>query len=106
MSETEEILEKIKETVIKKAPTSEVYLFGSRARRTENPASDWDVLILLNQNKISFDFETQFMDDFYELELATGQIIAPLIYSKRDWNEKYVHTQIFKNVKNEGIRIL
>ncbi len=106
MSKAEKILEQIKETVAKKAPASEVYLFGSRARGTENPSSDWDLLILLNQNNISFDFETQFMNDFYELELATGQIIAPLIYAKKDWKEKYIHTQIFKNIKDEGIRIL
>ena len=100
------ILERIKDTVIKNAPASEVYLFGSRARGSEKPTSDWDLLILLTQNHISFDFETQFMDDFYELELVTGQIISPLIYAKKEWSEKYPHTQIFKNITEDGIRLL
>jgi len=31
---------------------------------------------------VPFDFETKFMDEFYELELETGEIFSPLIYSK------------------------
>ena len=49
--------------------------------------SDWDLLILPNLKKVPFDLETKIMDDFYELELETGEAISPLIYSKNDWNK-------------------
>lgn len=100
------ILKKIVDLVDRTSPNSEVYLYGSRARGTAKKLSDWDVLILLNTQQLTFDFETCFMDNFYEIELETGQIISPLIYTKRDWNENYKATQLFSNIKNEGVRIL
>jgi len=62
-------------------------------------------LILLNLKNIPFDLETKIMDDFYDIELETGVIISPLIYSKSDWIEKQSITTLFENVQKEGIRI-
>lgn len=105
MSRKELILKRIITVVDKNAPDSEVYLYGSQARGNSKKLSDWDLLILLNNPNISFDFETQFMDDFYDLELETGEIISPLIYSKKDWNNNYSITPLFENIKNEGIKL-
>lgn len=87
------------------APDSEVYLYGSQARGDANKFSDWDLLILLNMKSVSFDFETRFMDEFYEIELETGEIISPLIYSKNDWNTNHTITPLFENIQKEGVRI-
>ena len=106
MSDKEKMIEKIKETVLNTAPDSEVYLYGSQARESNNESSDWDLLVLLHQNKISFDFETKFMDDFYELELLTGAVISPLIYAKTDWGKRHLHSPLFENIQKDGIRIL
>ena len=105
MSEKEKIVEKIIKVVDKNAPDSELYLYGSQARGNAKELSDWDLLILLNRPNISFDIETKFMDEFYDLELETGEIISPLIYSKSDWNENYSITPLFENIKNEGIKL-
>ena len=45
------------------------------------------------------------MDDIYDLELETGEIISPLIYSKSDWNEIHSITPLYENIQKEGIRI-
>lgn len=45
------------------------------------------------------------MDEFYELELETGEIISPMIYSKEDWNENYSFTSMFENIQKDGVRI-
>jgi predicted nucleotidyltransferase len=82
-----------------------MYLYGSQARDDAKILSDWDLLILLNSQRISFDFETKLMDDFYDIELETGEIISPLIYSKKDWNENHSITPLFKIIKKEGVRI-
>jgi predicted nucleotidyltransferase len=87
------------------APDSEIYLYGSQARGNAKKLSDWDLLILMSKQNISFDFETKFMDEFYEIELETGEIISPLIYSKSDWNENHSITPLFENIHKEGIRI-
>lgn len=49
--------------------------------------SDWDVLVLINRRNITFDEETIFMNAFYVLELETGEVLSPLIYSKNDWKK-------------------
>ena len=85
MINKEQILQNIIRIVNKNDPDSEIYLYGSHARGDAKKLSDWDLLILLNRQNISFDVETKYMDEFYELELETGEIISPLIYSKSDW---------------------
>lgn len=93
------------QAVNKTAPDSEVYLYGSQARGTAKNLSDWDLLILLNKSNIPFDFETKFMDEFYELELETGEVISPLIYSKEDWRLNHSITPLYENIKKEGVRL-
>jgi predicted nucleotidyltransferase len=105
MSKKEQIIQMIKKVVEKNAPDSEVYLYGSQARGKAKKLSDWDLLILLNTPNVSFEFETKFMDEFYELELSTGEIFSPLIYSKNDWNSNYTITPFYENIQKEGIRL-
>jgi uncharacterized protein len=105
MIKREKIIEKIISIANKNYPDSEIYLYGSRARGDSKELSDWDILILLNQEKLSFDTETKLMDDFYELELETGEIFSPLIYSKSDWNFRHNITPLYENIEKEGIKI-
>jgi predicted nucleotidyltransferase len=86
-------------------PDSEVYLYGSRARGDSHRSSDWDLLILLSFQHVPFSLETKIMDQFYEVELDTGEIISPLIYSKKDWEDNHSFTPLFENIKLEGLRI-
>jgi uncharacterized protein len=105
MSKKDQIVQMIIQVVNRTAPDSEVYLYGSRARGNAKRLSDWDLLILLNKPNVPFEFETKFMDEFYELELETGEIISPLIYSKNDWDSNYSITPLFENIKREGVRL-
>lgn len=105
MSKKEQILQMIIKVVNKNAPDSEVFLYGSQARENSKKLSDWDLLILLNRPSIPFEFETKFMDEFYELELETGEIISPFIYTKNDWNSNYLVTPLFENIKKEGVKL-
>ncbi len=47
MSNTEQILQKIKRIVDKNAPDSEVYLYGTQARGNAKKLSDWICLFCL-----------------------------------------------------------
>jgi uncharacterized protein len=105
MNKKDQILSRIVGVVNKNAPDSEVYLYGSQARGDSKKLSDWDLLILLNRQSLSFDFETKFMDEFYELELETGEIFSPLIYTMSDWNSNHSVTPFFENIQKEGVRI-
>lgn len=88
-----------------KYPDSEIYLYGSQARGDSKKNSDWDLLILLNRQNIPFGLETKVMDDIYDVELETGAVMSPLIYSRSDWNERHSMTPLYENIKKEGIRI-
>ena len=73
-----QIIDRIVSVVNKTAPLSQVFLYGSRAKGNAGKSSDWDVLILMNINKVTFSYETGFMDAFYELELETDEVLSPL----------------------------
>ncbi len=106
MNQKTQIIDRIVSVVNKTVPHSQVFLYGSRARGNAGKSSDWDVLILMNKNKVTFSDETNFMDAFYELELETGEVLSPLIYSKNEWKKKYSKTPLFENIKRDGIQIL
>lgn len=99
------VLEALTDFVSEKLPDAEVFLFGSRAKKTSNADSDWDILVLLDQEQISPEKEKSIMDDFYELELKTGNVISPLIYSKSVWNKTRPVTWLYQQISKEAIRI-
>lgn len=105
MRKYSEILSKIRDVISGIAPYSEVYLYGSRVRGNSKKQSDWDILILLNTNSITFDFEKKIIDALYDIEIETGEVISPLIYTKTDWDNKHFFTPLYENINREGIRL-
>ncbi len=105
MSKFSEILSKIRTVVDIIAPNSEVYLYGSRARGNPKTQSDWDILILISHSKITFDLEKRIIDSLYDIEIETGEVISPLVYSKKDWDKKHFFTPLYENINREGIRL-
>jgi uncharacterized protein len=99
------ILQRIVGMTEHKYPGAEVYLFGSQARGDAHKTSDWDLLVLLDKDQVSFDLETQIMDDFYELELQTGAVLSPLIYGKKEWLKRYKITPLFETINKEGLKL-
>ena len=96
------ILKKIKKIVIDKDPSAKIYLYGSRSRGTAKDYSDWDLLILLDKDKISLEIEQGITYPLYDLEFDTGEVISPMIYSEKEWNSKYKVTPFYQNVMREG----
>jgi uncharacterized protein len=100
-----ELLNKIRLAVQQHDDAAEIYLYGSRARGDNKKNSDWDLLILVDENKITNRIEDRFRESLYDIELETGQIISVLIYPKFYWNNKLQYTPLYKNVNHEGIRL-
>lgn len=99
------ILNKIGQSIHRKDPSAEAFLFGSRARGDNRKDSDWDILILVDNKKITNDVEDFFRDELYDIELETGQAISAFIYSKDDWKGSLTFTSLYKNVIREGVRL-
>jgi predicted nucleotidyltransferase len=84
---------------------AEIILYGSRARGEAGPESDWDILILINQEKQTREIENKYRDQILEIELEFGQSISSIIINKDDWEGKYSITPLYENIKNEGLKI-
>ena len=102
MSDSGNILKKIKKIITEKDPSAKIYLYGSRVRGTAHSGSDWDILILLKKERITSEIEESITYPLYDLEFDTGEVISPMIYSENEWNTKYKITSFYHNVMQEG----
>lgn len=103
MIKKKEILARIKQSVQNSEPQATIILYGSFARGDEKEFSDIDILILLDQEKITYSDETRIKYPLYDLEYDTGKVISPLIFSRDDWETRHSVTPFYKNVKREGV---
>ncbi len=105
MTKRENILNEIKRIVNEKEPSAKIYLYGSRARENERIDSDWDLLILISEDKVSHEMEQKIIYPLYDLEFDTGEVISPMVYSENEWNGKYRVTPFYQTVMNESIQL-
>ena len=66
-------------------PGSTILLFGSRARGDARPDSDWDVLILLDKEKITAEDHDAISYSLFELGLDHEELVNTILYTKTDW---------------------
>jgi uncharacterized protein len=99
------ILESITNAIYRQDPSAQAFLFGSRARGDNKPNSDWDILILINNQIVTNDIEDRFRDVLYNIELESGQIISTFIYPKSFWQKNLKYSPLYKSVKKEGIKL-
>lgn len=64
-----------------------------------------NLLVLLTVEPLPFALETSVMDVFYGIELETGEVLSPLVYSKHEWATRYRHTPLYRAVKKEGVEL-
>ena len=79
-------------------------LYGSRARGDARNESDWDILILLDKDRlVQTDFD-KVSYPFVLLGCDLGEEINPIMYTKKEW-EGYRNTPFYENVSREGINL-
>lgn len=83
---------------------AKVILFGSRARRDAKADSDWDILVLLNKDKIDEQDHDNYTYPLWELGWQINQMIHPIVYSMKDWNSKK-GSPFYNNVEEEGVML-
>jgi len=106
MTERESQIANLIRTRIKKQdPGAEVILFGSHARGQSNEESDWDILILIDRPKANRSVEDLYRSEMFDLELELGEPISTFVYSKKDWESKFLFTPLYQNIKKEGIKL-
>ena len=71
-------------------PGSTILLFGSQARGDARPGSDWDVLVLLDKEKITFQDEDEIAYPIHTLGWDYDEIINPLLFTKKQWKDNCI----------------
>lgn len=102
MKDKNYILQLIKTSVNSTDPDAILILYGSYARGDYRYDSDVDLLVLLNQEKITRIDEKRIKYPLYDIEFETGTIISPLVFSKKDWETRHRITPFYENVLKDG----
>jgi uncharacterized protein len=98
-----DIIKRIKTRIMQKNPLAEIILYGSHARGRFHKDSDWDILILLNQQNVNRLIEREYRDELFDIELEVGEPISTFVFSKQDWERKYCMTPLYQNIIKEGV---
>ncbi len=105
MSIDNNVILKIKDIAKTTIPTgSKAILYGSRARGDARSDSDWDILILLNKDKLDQSDYDKVSYPFVLLGCDLNTEINPILYTKKEW-ESYNFTPFYKNVTKDGITL-
>ena len=103
MTDAEFLLE-VKRNVLEIDPLAEVWLFGSQARGDARADSDWDFLVLTNKS-VDRSLKNQLRDYLYDMELSSEKVVGSVIHSKQEWEEDYVITPLYRNIKRDSKRV-
>lgn len=102
----EEVIQRIKELGEKILPEgASLWLYGSRARGDARPDSDYDLLILLDKEKITGEDHDKFGYPLRESGWDIWTEINPHIYSRMEW-EQGSFSPFYKNVERDKIIIV
>ena len=81
-----------------------VFLFGSRARGDARSDSDWDVLILLDKERITDADMDEISYPIRALGWQMDKMINPIMFTTKEWDAKSF-TPFYKNVMEEGVAL-
>lgn len=100
------VIDSIKQTLVNHLPVDgKAWLFGSQARGDAHEGSDWDILIVLNKDKLlPADYDTV----TYPLTVLgweLGEQINPIMYSSKEWEESKI-TPFYHNVLQDAVELV
>lgn len=82
----------------------DVWLYGSRASGTATKDSDWDILVITDDNISTNDNFISFAFPFAEVGWRFGAQITPIHYTRSQWNAER-STAFYDSVVSNSIRL-
>lgn len=99
------VIRSIKQAITSIIPKdARVILFGSRARNEAKADSDWDILVLLNKDRVEEGDHDEYSYPLWELGWRINQMIHPIIYSMKEWAMRK-GSPFYENVEREGVEL-
>ena len=98
-----ELLSGCKKAIRDVLPDAEVILYGSRARGDAKNYSDYDLLIITNEQE-DIKQEERIISNIYPIELESGEVISFIIYNRQKWESNLYKAMPFhKNIEQDGV---
>ena len=99
------VISRIKDAAVALIPQGgRAILYGSRARGDARPDSDWDILVLLDKERITLEDMDNITYPIRELGWNLNEMINPIMFTEKEWKAKSF-TPFYKNVTKEGITL-
>ena len=100
----EEILASIKEKVLSIVPDAKVMLFGSRARGDWYEESDWDILVLTEQ-EVTHELDNKVFKTISSFALDNFFWIDAIVVNKDDWEQHPGWYSLWLSTKNDLVAL-
>jgi len=98
-----DVLERCRDAVKRIDADAEIILYGSRARGDAEPESDYDLLILTDE-EATLEREDFFRRQLFAIELETGTVLTVIQLGRKNWiSPLYSTMPLYQNIKREGI---
>ena len=103
MAMEEKVINEIKQTLLLNLPSGgHALLYGSRARGDAHAGSDWDILIILDKEKLLPEDYDSVSYPLRELGWEIGESINPVMYTAKEWQDNSF-TPFYHNVIDDAI---
>ena len=100
-----EVLKSIRELLAQTLPPyATAMLYGSQARGDAHRGSDWDILIVMDKDKLLPDDYDTVTYPLTKLGWELGAEINPIMYTKKEWEQSKI-TPFYHNVEQDAIAI-
>ena len=97
-----DIKDKIIQTIRCSRPDAKILLYGSQARGDMRPDSDWDIIVIVNEQSVTPALFASIGNPLYDLGIENDVEINPIIYTEKQWNNQ--HPTLFKhNLQTDAI---
>lgn len=82
----------------------EAYLYGSRARGDSKRDSDWDILVIVDEDTKGEDLYAKYAFPFAEIGWKFGEEIIPVLFTRSEWDNQK-DTLFFHNILSDHIAL-
>ena len=96
-----ELLAEVKDAIRRLMPSGEVLLYGSTARGTRTPESDYDLLALTDR-PMSTEEEEAIWDALFDVEMERGAAISLQFCSREEWDRRR-NMPFYAQVDRDGV---